>query len=41
MQKDVDTKLHPHVLVYSGKMGDYENQLNMTEKDQPYFFCSK
>ncbi|MGJ3234476.1 hypothetical protein [Marivirga sp.] len=38
MQKDVDKKLHPHVIVYSGKMGDYEDQLNMTEKDQPYFF---
>lgn len=38
MQKDVDKKLHPHVIVYSGKMGDYEQQLNMTEKDQPYFF---
>ncbi|MGM0579503.1 MAG: hypothetical protein ACQETL_02410 [Bacteroidota bacterium] len=38
MQKDVDKKLHPHVIIYSGKMGDYEDQLNMTEKDQPYFY---
>jgi hypothetical protein len=38
MQKDVDKKLHPHVIVYSGKMGDYEEILKMTEKDQPYFY---
>jgi hypothetical protein len=38
MQKDVDKKLHPHVIIYSGKMGDYEDQLNMTEKDLPYFY---
>jgi hypothetical protein len=38
MQKDVDTKLHPHVIVYSGKMGDYEDQLKMNEKDKPYFY---
>lgn len=38
MKKDVDKKLHPHVLVYSGKMGDYEDLLNMTEKDKPYFY---
>jgi len=38
MQKDVDKKLHPNVIVYSGKMGDYEDLLNMTEKDKPYFY---
>jgi len=38
MQKDVDEKLHPHVIVYSGKMGDYEDQLNMDEKEKPYFY---
>lgn len=38
MQKGVDTKLHPNVMVYSGKMGDYDEQLKMTEKDKPYFY---
>ncbi|WP_296619301.1 hypothetical protein [Marivirga sp.] len=38
MQKDVDKKLHSHVIVYSGKMGDYEDLFKMTEKDQPYFY---
>ncbi|WP_375579854.1 hypothetical protein ABWH96_01890 [Marivirga tractuosa] len=38
MQKDVDKKLHPHVIVYSGKMGDYEDLLKMSEKDKPYFY---
>jgi len=38
MQEDVDQKLHPHVIVYSGKMGDYEDQLNMDDKELPYFY---
>ena len=38
MQKDVDKKLHAHVMVYSGKLGDYEEALNFEQKDTPYFF---
>jgi hypothetical protein len=38
MKKDIDEKLHPHVLVYSGKLGDYKEALDFEKKDTPYFF---
>jgi hypothetical protein len=36
--KNVDPKLHDHILFYVGKLGDYEDSLGLEEKDQPYFF---
>lgn len=38
MQEGIDTKLHPHVMVYSGAMGDYDEDLGLEDKDLPYFF---
>ncbi len=38
MKTGIDEKLHPHVLVYSGKMGDYKEALDFEKKDTPYFF---
>ncbi|MBK6267096.1 hypothetical protein JKA74_18775 [Marivirga sp. S37H4] len=38
MKKGIDEKLHPHVLVYSGKLGDYKEALDFEKKDTPYFF---
>ncbi|AHM62094.1 hypothetical protein D770_19215 [Flammeovirgaceae bacterium 311] len=38
MLKEVDADLHKHVLFYVGELGLYENQLGMTNKDEPYFF---
>jgi len=38
MQKGIDPKLHANVMVYSGKMGEYKEQLGFDKKDVPYFF---
>jgi predicted transcriptional regulator len=38
MQEGIDEKLHPHVMVYSGAMGDYDEDLALKDKEQPYFF---
>ena len=38
MKKDIDEKIHPNVLVYSGKLGDYKEALDFEKKDTPYFF---
>ncbi|WMJ73448.1 hypothetical protein RCC89_09780 [Cytophagaceae bacterium ABcell3] len=38
MQKNVDKKLQPYVLVYSGKIDDYKDYLDLSKKDTPYFF---
>ena len=38
MKEEVDKKLHPHIMVYSGSMGDYDEQLGLEDKDKPYFF---
>lgn len=38
MQEGIDTKLHPNVMVYSGSMGDYDEDLALDDKEKPYFF---
>ncbi|MFQ3212954.1 MAG: hypothetical protein ACJAT1_000778 [Marivirga sp.] len=38
MQEGIDEKLHPHVMVYSGAMGDYDEALALEDKEKPYFF---
>lgn len=38
LKKNVDQELQPHVLLYSGEIKTYKDQLNMQEKDKPYFF---
>ena len=38
MKEGIDEKLHPNVMVYSGKMGDYDEFLGLDDKDRPYFF---
>lgn len=38
MKKDIDPKLHPNILVYSGNMKEYKDPLGLEKKDEPYFF---
>ncbi len=38
MQEGIDKKLHPHVMVYSGSMSDYDEILGLDDKELPYFF---
>jgi hypothetical protein len=38
MKAGLDTRLSPHVLIYSGSMGDYKDILNLQKKDEPYIF---
>lgn len=38
MKENIDKSLQPYVLVYEGEVKNYKTSLNMTEKDQPYFF---
>lgn len=38
VEKDVDKKLHPHVLFYKGSLDDYKNALKIEDKDIPYFY---
>lgn len=38
MKENVDKSLRPYVLIYEGEVKSYKTSLNMTEKDQPYFF---
>lgn len=38
MKKNIDKELLPYVLLYEGEVKTYKDNLNMTEKDEPYFF---
>lgn len=38
VERDVDPKLHPHVLFYKGTMKEYRDALAIEEKDLPYFY---
>lgn len=38
MKENIDKSLQPYVLIYEGEVKTYRTSLNMTEKDQPYFF---
>ncbi|MCC5921425.1 MAG: hypothetical protein LAT68_13670 [Cyclobacteriaceae bacterium] len=38
LEKDIDSKLHPHVLIYKGKLNDYKDKLSLEDKKKPYFF---
>jgi predicted transcriptional regulator len=38
MREGIDEKLHPHVMVYSGSMSDYDDILGLEDKELPYFF---
>lgn len=36
--KNIDPKLHPHILFYKGEIKTYKEQLDFDKKDVPYFF---
>lgn len=36
--KNIDPKLHPHILFYKGELKKYKQQLDFDKKDVPYFF---
>jgi hypothetical protein len=38
LKANIDTALYKYVMIYSGPPADYTKQLNMTDKDKPYFF---
>lgn len=38
LEKKVDKKLHPHLLLYQGAIKEYKNSLGLSSKDTPYFF---
>jgi hypothetical protein len=38
MKKKTDPKLHAHTLVFKGKLNDYKDELDLEQKDTPYFF---
>ncbi len=38
MKKGIDRKFHDNVLVYQGKIREYKKELNLGQKDLPYFF---
>jgi hypothetical protein len=38
MQQELDPELKPHVLMYKGDVTTYKQELQMTDKDKPYFF---
>jgi 16S rRNA G1207 methylase RsmC len=38
LKKELDPELHKYVLVYQGALGKYKDDLNMTEKETPYFY---
>lgn len=38
VEKDLDPKLHPHILFYKGDFKTYEDALSISEKNDPYFF---
>lgn len=38
LKKELDPELHKYVLVYQGALGKYKDELNMTEKETPYFY---
>ena len=37
-EKEVDPKLHPHVVFYKGSLKNYQDALNIVDKKDPYFF---
>lgn len=38
MKSGIDKELHKHVALFKGNADEIKTQLNMTEKDLPYFF---
>lgn len=38
VEKDVDKALHPNILFYSGSLKDYQEALNIDDKNTPYFY---
>ncbi len=38
VEKDVDPKLHPHILFYKGSFKTYEEALKISDKNDPYFY---
>jgi predicted transcriptional regulator len=38
MKQGLQPKFHPFTVVYQGNIQDYKKQLNLGEKDLPYFF---
>lgn len=38
VRKKVDSRLHPHILFYKGKLKPYKDQLAFESKKVPYFF---
>jgi len=38
MKQGIDKRFHDNVLVYQGKINSYKKELNLGQKDVPYFF---
>lgn len=38
VRKKVDSRLHPHILFYKGKLKPYKDALDFEKKNVPYFF---
>lgn len=38
MQEGADDELKEHILIFKGKLNDYEEALNFSKKDEPYFY---
>lgn len=38
VEKEVDKKLHPHILFYKGTLKEYKEALNIKDKDLPYIY---
>ncbi|UZR94627.1 hypothetical protein [Chondrinema litorale] len=38
MKSGIDAKFHKNMVIYTGKINDYKKQLNLGQKDLPYFF---
>ena len=36
--KNIDARLHPHILFYKGNLKDYKDALDFEKRDTPYFF---
>ncbi len=38
MQEGADEELKDHILIFKGKLNDYKDVLNFSNKDEPYFY---
>ena len=38
LKAEMDKEYHDHVMVFKGKLNDYQDKLGLTDKTKPYFF---